>query len=574
MPIQAADRAFTIVANGQEIPRGQHLLAVSVNTVVNRVASARLVYQDGAAAGSGFALSDSDLLIPGAVIEIRAGSGSEQNVLFKGVVTRQELKVRDSSAPQLIVHCRHRSMKMTVGRKSAYFFDSSDSDVISGLFEQAGIEAEVSDSEARHEQLVQFDATDWDFCLLRAQANGLSLLTREDGMQVRRLGAQGTAVCNLQYGATVIEMDLRLEARQQFNSVRSCSWDKADQEVTEAEARDPGIDTPGNLLSEDLATVVGLDHCALRHPELEASEAQNWADAGWLRSQMNRVAGRVKCEGLGTVSVGDTVTLGGVGQRFSGDACVTGVRHEYDLVQGWKTHLQFGGIDGLESAHNDVSAPQAAGLLPGINGLQVGVVMSNEDPASEYRVRVAMPMVDAGDEGAWARVACLDAGVERGFFVRPEIGDEVVLGFLNDDPRNAVVLGMLNSSARPAPLSGSDQNNEKVMQTRSGMKLYFDDDRKVLKLETPAGNEITLDEEAQSITLRDQNGNSIRMSAEGIAIESQAAVTLQASGDISLEAGGSLHGSGGTDLRMEGATGAELTSNAIAKVRGSLVQIN
>jgi uncharacterized protein involved in type VI secretion and phage assembly len=212
--------------------------------------------------------------------------------------------------------------------------------------------------------------------------------------------------------------------------------------------------------------------------------------------------------------------------------------------------------------------------LPGVNGLHVGVVVSNEDPENEFRVRVAMPMVNPGDEGAWARVACLDAGADRGFFIRPEVGDEVILGFLNDDPRHAVVLGMLNSSAKPAPLQGSDDNHEKVFQTRSGMKWYFDDEQKIFRIETPAGNLLALDEKESSIILQDQHGNVIRMDASGIAIESQTALTLKASSNIKLEAGGSLHGSGGADVKWEGASGAEMSSNAIAKLRGSLVQIN
>ena len=48
-------------------------------------------------------------------------------------------------------------------------------------------------------------------------------------------------------------------------------------------------------------------------------------------------------------------------------------------------------------------------------------------------------------------LATLDAGKERGTFFRPEIGDEVVVGFLNDDPRHPVILGMCHSSAKPAP---------------------------------------------------------------------------------------------------------------------------
>ena len=136
-----------------------------------------------------------------------------------------------------------------------------------------------------------------------------------------------------------------------------------------------------------------------------------------------------------------------------------------------------------------------------------------------------MPLVNNDEDGAWARVASLDAGNERGFFFRPEIGDEVALGFLNDDPRQAVILGMLPSSAKAAPLPGSDDNHEKVYQSRSKMKLYFNDEKKVLRLETPAGNKIVLSEDEKV-------------------------------------------------LKLEGAASAEISSSATTKLKGSLVQIN
>jgi uncharacterized protein involved in type VI secretion and phage assembly len=202
------------------------------------------------------------------------------------------------------------------------------------------------------------------------------------------------------------------------------------------------------------------------------------------------------------------------------------------------------------------------------------VVVSNEDPDGEHRVRVRMPLVSADADGTWARVASPDAGDNRGLFLRPEIGDEVVLGFLNDDPRQAVILGMFNSSAKPAPLEGSDDNHEKVYQTRAGMKLYFNDDTKVMSLETPAGNSIVLSEEDKAITLTDQHGNTIAMNADGITIESKKAITLKAGSEIKMESKTAFAIKGGTELKMEGASSAEISSSAVTKVKGSLVQLN
>ena len=250
------------------------------------------------------------------------------------------------------------------------------------------------------------------------------------------------------------------------------------------------------------------------------------------------------------------------------------MRHDFDTVDGWKTHVQFGSTDKWAAEEHKVSAPKAGALLPGVNGLQIGKVVTNEDDGGEHRVRIRLPMVNNDDDGIWARVASLDAGEERGFFFRPEVDDEVVVGFLDDDPRQAVILGMLHSSAKAAPLQGSDDNHEKVYQSRSKMRIYFNDDTKVMEFETPAGNKITMSEEDKAIKIEDQNGNKFEMTEDGIKIESSKAIELKAGTEVKLESGTSFNAKGGTELKLEGTSGAELTSSAITTIKGSLVQLN
>jgi len=182
--------------------------------------------------------------------------------------------------------------------------------------------------------------------------------------------------------------------------------------------------------------------------------------------------------------------------------------------------------------------------------------------------------VNNDEDGVWARIASLDAGDDRGFFFRPEISDEVVVGFFEDDPRRAVILGMLHSSKKAAPLKGSDDNHEKVYQSRSKMKLYFNDDKKVMELSTPAGNTITLSEDDKAIKVVDQNGNKIEMTSDGITVESSKALTLKAGTELKLESGTSFGVKGGTELKLEGTASAELSCSATTTVKGGIVQIN
>jgi Rhs element Vgr protein len=573
LPIPIEHREFTIKVNGAVVGREQQLVGVYVTKTVNKIAAARLVYLDGSSAPGDFPLSNTDLLIPGKAVEILAGTTKDPISIFKGIIVRQQLKVRGHTASQLTIECRHLAVKLTIGRKNAYFFDRSDSDIISDLFKKYKIEAEVESISAIHKQQVQYHSTDWDFLLARAEANGKLVFTNGDRVIIKAPKFDGKPVCNLS-SPTILELDAEIDARLQYSAVTSVTWDAAQQSLVTKEAKDPKLTAPGNLSSDKLAATVGLDRDRLQHVAISEEEAQAWADAQWLKSQMSRVSGRVKCEGIATVKLGDIVTLSGVGDRYNGNVFVTGVRHDFDLVQGWKTHVQFGNVEKWLTAAHHISAPPAAALLPGVNGLQIGVVVSNEDPDGEDRVRVKMPLIDDKGDGTWARVATIDAGKDRGCFFRPEVGDEVVLGFLNDDPRQAMILGMLHSSAKAAPLKGSDANHEKVYQTRSKMKLYFHDQKKVMRLETPAGNKLTLSEEDKAIKIEDQNGNKITLNADGIEIKSSKSIVLKAATKLSIESGTSLSINGGTDLKLAGKSGAELSSTAMTTIKGSQVHIN
>ncbi|HET7833891.1 MAG TPA: type VI secretion system tip protein VgrG [Gallionella sp.] len=572
LPIAATHREFTVKAGGQPVPRTNQLLSVSISLVANRIASARLAYLDGSAASSDFPLSNSDLFKPGQTVDILAGSGDNPELLFKGIVVRHSIRMRDSSAPQLVVECRHVAMKLDATRKNANYFDQSDSEIIESLLDGAGISGDVETTTLKHKQMVQFHTSDWDFLLARAHANGKLVWPDADRLVVKAPRADGSSRCTLQFGAILIEFDAEIDARTQYQAVRGISWDPAQQAVQEVAGNTPSFTNPGNLTADDLATVAAANGLELRHTTLAQAEAQAWADGTWLRHRANMVSGRGKCEGIGNVKPGDIVTLAGLGGRFNGNAFVSAVRQEFDLVQGWKTHLQFGGI--AEALPANISGPAAGDLLARVAGLQIGVVVSNEDPDGEHRVRIRLPMVNQEDDGIWARVASLDAGNDRGFFFRPEIGDEVIAGFLDEDPRHAVILGMLHSSAKAAPLQGSDDNHEKLFKSRAGMRVYFNDDKKILQIDTPAGNSITLSEDDKSIVLADQNSNKITMNADGISVESAKALKLKAGTEVTMESGTSFSAKGGTELKLEGSTQAELSSGAMTKVSGSMVQIN
>jgi uncharacterized protein involved in type VI secretion and phage assembly len=228
------------------------------------------------------------------------------------------------------------------------------------------------------------------------------------------------------------------------------------------------------------------------------------------------------------------------------------------------------------------------GFMPSVQGLQIGIVTDLEDPEGEHRIKVRLPVVSTEEEGIWMRIATLDAGNNRGTFFRPEVDDEVIVGFIFNDPNNAVVLGMLNSSALPAPLTASNDNHEKGYVSRSAIKMIFNDDEKSYKLETPGGKKITLSDNDGIIQIEDENGNKIRMESSGVTIESASALKLKAATDITLEAvnisltpssqfsvsaAGSEIKAGGGSAELKSAT-VKVEGSGMAEIKGGIVKIN
>ncbi|WP_083745508.1 type VI secretion system tip protein VgrG [Variovorax sp. KK3] len=556
LPVGAGHREFTIKVDGQPVPRQHALHSVAVVAGANRIARARLTYVDGAAGAGDFPLSNLDIVKPGATVEILAGGDTDTALVFKGLIVGQRLRIRETSSSLLVIDCRHASTRLALVRRSANYFDQTDADAIESLLAAAGADGEVEATTVTHKQLVQHDCSDWDFIVTRASANGQLVFTRGGALAVRKPTIEAPVV-QLQFGATLLEFDAAVDARDQAQAVKAVSWSAADQSLEEHEGEAPTFRSTGNFDAETLATDAGADTVTLVHAALDASEAAALASAARQRAAVDLAGGRAMCTGIAKVQPGDTVKLGGVGARFSGDVLVTGVRHDFDTLKGWKTHLQFGGVDPDPALRERLQRRRSADLLAPTAGLQVGVVTDNEDPDGEFRVRVRLPLVNGGDDGVWARVAAADAGDQRGLFFRPEIGDEVLLGFLDEDPRHPVVLGMLHSSAKAAPLRPSNDNHQKGYTSRSGIALTFDDGKKSLTLATPGGNTLVLDDDSGGITISDRNGNKITMSSQGIAIESATALSLKAK----------------TEMKLDSVAGTDVKSAGVVKVAGSALQL-
>lgn len=562
-----------ILTEGQELSNVYQVKSIVVKKEVNRIPTAQIVLVDGEASEREFSLSNEDLLIPGKKIEITAGYHSDEETIFKGVIIKHNLKIR-SQATHLIIECKDEAVKMTVGKKSTYFYESKDSEIFEELLGKYSLDKDVEATNYAHPELVQYNASDWDFMVARAEANGKLCFVDDGKVTIAAPDVGQSEIETITFGASMLDFDAEIDARHQVKKVSSYGWNHADQELLEIDGKDPSVSLNGNLSTSDLQDIIGLESMELRHGgAVTDTELQDWADATWLFQQLAKIRGRVKFQGIPSVKPNTVLKLEGVGDRFNGNVYVTGISHT--ISEGnWTVNAQFGLNPEWFSETFDIHAKPASGLLPAIAGLQIGVVSQlEEDPDGEERILVQIPIINHEEQGIWCRVASLDAGENRGAFFRPELGDEVIIGFINEDPNDAVVLGMLHSSAKPAPITASDDNHEKGFITRSEMKVVFDDDKKSINISTPAGKLIALDEDAGTIVVEDDNSNVITIDSNGISMESAGDIAIKASGDVTIE-GTNVGITANAEFKAEGSAGAEVSTSAIAVLKGSLVQIN
>jgi Rhs element Vgr protein len=565
---------FKVLSEGNEVPATYHLASIIVNKEINRVPTATVIYLDGNPQAQTFELSNAAEFEPGKKIEIKVGWRNDLETVFKGIVTRQGIKVRNNNSI-LIIECKDESVKMTISAKSKYYKEVKDSDIMDELIGKYSLQKDIEATSITQKEVVQYNATDWDFMLCRADVNGKICVANDGNIKIAKPDFSADPVLTVQYGATVLDLDAEIDARLQLKGVKAAAWHPADQTLLDTvEAAEPSVPAAGNLSADTLSQVMNDDPFTLVHTgPIGEPELQQWADSKLLKNRLAKIRGKVKVDGFAGIKPGDLLQLNGVGDRFEGKLLVTGIRQQVEEGD-WNTVIQFGMQPDWFADTYKIEQPKAGAMLPAIEGLQIGVVTKLEaDPDGEDRIQVRVPVIHKEDEGVWCRIATLDAGNERGTFFRPEIEDEVVVGFLNNDPRHAVVLGMCNSSAKPAPLTASDDNHEKGYVSRSKMKVIFNDDKKTITMETPAGNKFVITEEDKAIKMEDQNGNKFTMNQDGITLESAKDIILKATGDLKFE-GVNAEGKASASMKMQGSSSAEFSSSGSCTVKGSTVMIN
>ena len=406
--------------------------------------------------------------MPGEELTIKEGSLE----VFKGLIVEQSVVFKDKEFRLLVKHPLQRLVNTL---RSQVFQDQDDGQIISGVLKEHGVSATTSQMTTKHPQMIQWDCSDWQFLQSRLAAYPVWLIPTRDKVECRPPALGGkTHVVKAVSDDPKKEVKVE-DAQWRFsNDVQSAGvtlqyWDVDQQKLSTAVTGKAKAIGDGALATaiKPLSAKHGL---ALKQSVWSVnSEAQALADARqlaqvaagiqvWLRVREYAGEGEITLK----YELGDTLELSGFGSGFSGKGVISMLEHTW--VRGNWTCVVATGMP-LVQAQDGASLPRNTRPI-------IGVVQPyQKDSRGLNRLPIKIPMLGV-EKPLFARMGSPYASKDMGLCLYPEAYDEVIVTFVDDDPRYPLILGALHNPKNKAPFEPSQDNALKGFQYVSDGKKH------------------------------------------------------------------------------------------------------
>jgi phage protein D len=512
---------------------------------------------------AGLRFCDSALFDVGKDVEIYMGYEGELEPMMLGEITAINPSFPQSGAPTVTLSGYDKSHRMRTNSPTPRSFKYVNASVIAAQIAIENKLVPIVDPAGRIKEWTPQPGSDWALLQELADRNYFQVFVWWDKLYFRFPRPQ-LEMAVLEWGKNLVSFSPRLSLSGQhgIQVVRSYNYQLAQTIVSVLPALAVASDSEDlieRLGSAAMDQLVELGRYVLRGEEV----SDHFEGAALAKSILQQILeglyeGSGSCIGLPQLRAGDMIEIRGLGKRFSGKYRLRRVTHTIDdggyrttfeVAQRYTTNL----LQSLRNKLNDTPSPNRQSR---IEGIMVAKVKNNiNDPDGLGRVQVAFPELSDGDFSRWARVVTFMAGGSLseswgGYFL-PDIDDEVYVAFEHGDINRPVVVGSVwNGKARP-PEVNKDQNTRKMIKTKTGMQLLFDETsgQQRICIRDKPGNSITLSSAAngEGLTIKDKAGATIelnsRPSEERLMITDKAGSSIimdSQTGDVIIEAKGNV----------------------------------
>ncbi len=575
--------AFEITVDGTALSSYDQVLSINIRSGLDTSAHARIEADaddlDSMAYGVGNELK----------IEAAPAGASALVPVFQGTILAIACELSMGRA-QFVIDAYDDSYKLGRETKVATHLSTTLTDVISTIARSAGLTADLSGLPTTTFESLQQIGTPYQFLDRLVRAAGCVWRVEGTKLIVRKRNDEPTSI-KLVAGIDLMSFRVRYSASEDTSEVSVRGWDTVAQRSVVGVSATPTTEATASIVTDSKAKVNQNKAVAWTRTPVDQSDATAMATALRQRMDDSRITGRGQTPLVSSMVPGSIVEIDGMGDIFNGNYRVAEVEHSFQPGHAFITRFAVGAPEptSLVDLLGNGARPSSDHFLGGVT---VGIVTNIEDPEAKKRVKLKLPYLADDEDTGWARVMQFGAGAGRGWWVHPEIGDEVIVAFENGDPRLPVVMGGVWSSSNAWPdLATINGNNltSRSYTSAKGHTLNFDDgDAPAIEL-THASTKahvrfdkddgIMIEAPDQDLMIKNAKGSikiarngDITIKGQNITLDAVQNVTITSKADVSAE-GLNVKLTAKASLEAKGAM-AKLEGSGMAEVKGALVKIN
>ena len=472
---------------------------------------------------------------------------TDSTLEFYGVVTSTELIRSNGASGEILIKGYSPSIYMDGNKHTKSFNDKTFGDIIREItanYPQNELKANIDfDNDISMPYTVQYKESDYSF--LSRLSNKLGQWFYYNNSQTI-YGRPKSKTIELTYGQNLHKFSIGTQVKPL--GFEFIGYDSSSSDTQKANSKEINFQTQGFTKS-------AYDTSKQMYPNTPTQLYGNPMQEGMSRTHLinrattqlqgktaNLIIAKGESDETG-IRIGDVVVIressfsptgnpsDGVKEQSFGSYIVTEIIHTCDVSGRYYNSFEAIPDTALSPPYSDVfQIPQA--------DTQPAVVVDNNDPKGLGRVQVQMAwQKDINSQTPWIRMTNPHAGGGKGMYYVPEIGEEVLVGFENNNAEKPYVLGAMYNGNESSGYNTAG-NDKKVIQTRSGTKIIMNDAIGSVFIEDPSGNTWFMDGEG-SISLNAPKNFTVN-AGENIVYNAGGNIIVAAQKNVQITAGESI----------------------------------
>ena len=265
-----------------------------------------------------------------------------EDEIFSGEVIAVDHAFQGKGTSSMIIKCVDNSHRLGRGRKTKFWNDMKDSDVVQEVGAESKLSVECDDTGEVHKYILQRNESNISFLKRLAARNNFQVRVEPGKLLFKKASTGGTAK-ELSTNAGLLSLNMSYNSSEMAQQVIVRGWDPATKKeiVGKASASDVA-NIGGGENGAQLSSVFGEETAYITDVPVKTQEQADML----AKSEMERIARKFckgKCSFIGDASVraGTVVNIKDFGQHLNGTFYVVSSRHILTPSSGYKTEISF-----------------------------------------------------------------------------------------------------------------------------------------------------------------------------------------------------------------------------------------